>query len=152
MRFSKGSAYGAETLKIHLLGGFSFPYFSSLKNNQRYATMTPVLMASQTMAKKRKRVLITTVGLQFANRDDFGKFCIALRDDRVSFALGGSLIIAFPGGQTIEKLPTKSRRLLSRLNRQKPVRVLGFEKHGRRALPNHEETRRRIEELLKKPS
>lgn len=85
------------------------------------------------VSKKRTKQLEEMVGrivnryfvvLQFANREDFGNFCVVLRQDRVSFSLGGSLVIAFPDERTPAEFPTKSKKLFNKLKKQGLVNVI----------------------------
>lgn len=90
------------------------------------------------------------VVLQFANKEAFGNFCVALWQDRVSFTLGGSLAIAFPDERMPVELPAKSKKLFRKLKKQGLVNVVQIERKGRRrVLPSRAETLRRIRRLNK---
>lgn len=83
--------------------------------------------------------------LRFTDRDAFGRFCVALRDDRELFALAGfqTIVLSLP---TVKRLQDKSKKLLEEFLAQGLVEVSPTPSRGRRRLPS----RQQAEALLKK--
>jgi hypothetical protein len=85
------------------------------------------------------------VDLKFRNQQEFGEFCLALRDDAVHFALGGFHTVVL-SNETFQNLTGRSRQLLEKFKAEGLVDIKPATSAGPRHLPTAEET----EQLLRK--
>jgi hypothetical protein len=79
--------------------------------------------------------------LRFNDRDAFGEFCIALREDGVPFALAGFQTVALPVPPW-EKLEGQSSKLFKKFKRAGVLEEYPIASVGKRHLPSSEEARR----------
>src|SRR5689334_13141042 len=63
-----------------------------------------------------------TIGICISDRESFGRFCVALAEDDVSFSLGGGQTI-FVTRRRFKQLPSHSQRLYRQLEKQNLLNV-----------------------------
>ncbi|GEM_PF-2844522 len=89
--------------------------------------------------------------LQFKDREVFGKFCMALREDEVSFSMGGFLTLWILRVKTIEDLPMHCQHLLTELQgRGLKVRHVYFVGQANRVLPTETKTISLLQEFTRR--
>ena len=91
------------------------------------------------------------LSLQFTDRDAFGKFCVALAAENVSFSLGPFQTVAITETQ-LNQLPDQSRRLFEMAKTNGLVKVLPPTSSGKRYLPTTEEAKELFRKFAKSHS
>lgn len=86
--------------------------------------------------------------IQFQNKEDFGRFCEALRADLVPYSLGGLLTIHLPSARNLEELPDSCQALLREFKEKgyKIRKSYTVTRRDHKSLPSKEEVIKRLQE------
>jgi len=86
--------------------------------------------------------------IRFENPEDFGKFCVLLREADVPFGLRGHHIVAITDDR-LYSLPTKPRHFLEACEQSLRVKIeVELSSTGERSLPAEEEVREALKERI----